>query len=844
MRALDALARRTLVARPLRTILTIVGIALGVGVLVAALVLNAGLDAAAEQSVRDQLGRTDLRVAAFQEGGLSPTSLAAMATTPGIAVVAPELERRTYPAPDPRSGSVLPVPVTVIGVDPVADAALHDRPLASGSPLPAAGGDVALVSDAIARTDGIAVGATITLNGSAESGPRPFRVSGILAAVRGDPDPAGRSVVVPLAAAQDLFSTGAVSRADLGLAPGAGVEPVTAELERRLSAEPYTLTTPGQLVADLRASTADFRATIALVAAVSLFGGAFLIFNTLAMTVAERARDVGLLRAAGMTRRQVTLLLLISAGHLGVAGVVLGLAVGVGLGAAVTVYLSPGGSLLAVHDLVITPAALLLGALIGLSVTIAAALEPALRAARISPVAALTARLEQTAVLRARLSWLTIVFAVVGVAGIALWPGAADGNAGLLRPLAVYALLLGVTLVSPFLVGPLGVLVGAIARPFLPAEERLTRSALVRDRSRTALTVGALAVAIAVLVALGGVAATTRGAATAWLTEVVPGDALLTSIRPVALDEPQLADLAAVPGVARLSPIGRFGVAVGGQRLDAAAVVGADLLADGRLVLTGGDRSTALPALDAGGSVILPSAIAERLGVPLGGSLQVATGRDVVAFRVVGIAARTIPGSSGEAVLVGWKDAEERLGAVGADVFAVRYAAGQASAAAAAAALEPLARADALELVSLQAVAGTIGVSVDRIFALLTALGVVALIVAGLGIVNTLTMNVLERIRELGFLRAAGLTRRQAWRLVMLEAAVLGAVGAIIGVSAGIAAGAILAALGAGDGVTYDPGWWTIVLALVGGVALAVLASAWPARIAARIEIVRAVQYE
>jgi len=203
VRALDALARRTLVARPLRTILTIVGIALGVGVLVAALVLNAGLDAAAERSVRDQLGRTDLRVAAFEERGLSRVSLAAMATTPGVAVVAPELERRTYPVPDPLAGPDLPVPVTVIGVDPAADAALHDRPLASGSPLPAGGGDVILVSDALARADGLAVGASITLNGSVESGPRAFRVSGILAAVPGDPDPVGRSIVVPLRAAQN-----------------------------------------------------------------------------------------------------------------------------------------------------------------------------------------------------------------------------------------------------------------------------------------------------------------------------------------------------------------------------------------------------------------------------------------------------------------------------------------------------------------------------------------------------------------------------------------------------------------------------------------------------------------
>ena len=731
--------------------------------------------------------------------------------------------------------------MTVVGVDPEPDAALHDRPLAGGSPLPADGGNVALVSDALARANGLVVGGTITLNGSAESGPRTFQVSGILARVPDDPDPAGRSIVVPLQAAQALFSTDAVDLVDLGLARGTSVTSVTAELERRPSVEPYTLTTPDELVARLRAATADFRITIALVAALALFGGAFLIFNTLAMTVAERARDVGLLRAAGMTRRQVTLLVLISAVHLGVAGVALGLAAGVGLAAAVTALGSPGGGALALRELVIPPGGLVLGALLGFGVTVAAALEPALRAARISPVEALTARLDQTTVLRARIRWLSLVFAVVGVAGIALSPSTASGSTGILRPLGVFALMLGVALASPFLVGPLGALVGAITRPFLPTEERLNRSALTRDRSRTALTVGGLAVALAVLVALGGVAATTRQAAIAWLTDVVPGDALLTAIRPVALDEPQLADLAAVPGVARLSPIGMFAVAVGGQRLDAAAVVGADLLADGRLPLAAGDRATALPALDA--ALGDPARLhLGSTGHPAGRVAPGAGRRQTVALRVVGIASRTIPGTSGKSVLVGWSDATQRLGALGAQYFAVRYVPGQA--AAAAAALEPLARADALELAPLQAVEGSIGASVDRLFALLTALALVALIVAGLGIVNTLSMNVLERVRELGFLRAAGLTRRQARRLVMLEAAVLGAVGAIIGVVAGVVAGVILAALGPGIGVAYDPGWWTIALALVGGVGLAVVASAWPAHLAARIEMVRALAHE
>ena len=152
------------------------------------------------------------------------------------------------------------------------------------------------------------------------------------------------------------------------------------------------------------------------------------------------------------------------------------------------------------------PGALLLGAILGFVVTGAAAVEPALRAGRISPIAALRLRLDQGAILRARLRWLLLVFGVVGLVGLLLWPGAAAGRSGLLRPLAAFALLLGITLAAPFVAGPLGRLAGLAAAPFLPAEARLTRGALTRDRSRTALTVGALAVAIAVLVALAGVA--------------------------------------------------------------------------------------------------------------------------------------------------------------------------------------------------------------------------------------------------------------------------------------------------------------------------------------------------
>ena len=837
MGAIHALARRSLLARRARSLLTVLGIGLGIGVLVAAVATNASLDAAADQAVGAQLGRAAFRVAALEERGLSAASVAAVAATEGIAVAAPQLETRTYPLPSAASGGGA-LPVTVLGVDPALDPAVHERSLASGTGLPAGRPDAALVSEALARDDGLAVGSTVTLLGDAEAEPAVVTVVGIVAGP-GGPDAGGRTVIVSLGTAAALFATDRVSRVDVTVAPGADPAAVEQRLVAALTLEPYLLSTPAEAAAALRASTAGLRGTIALVAAVVLFVAAFLVFNTLAMSVVERVRDVGLLRAAGMTRRQVRLLVLFQAVHLGVGGAILGLVLGIGLAAGATAILGRLG-LAEDGGLVLPPVQLGLAIAVGLAVTGAAALEPALVAGSIAPVEALRLRADLAAGHSVRLRWLVVVFVAVAAVGLVLWPGAA-ASGGYLRSFAVCGVLLAAVVALPFLLRPLGRLAGLLFAPLLPLEERLTRGALVRDRGRAALTVGALAVAVAVIVALGGVRASTRAAADAWLAEVVPGSEVLASIRPVAVDEPQLADLRAVPGVERLSPIGRFAIAVGGYRLDAAAIAGADFAADGRLRFVGGDPTAALAALDAGGAAILPRARAEALGLGVGATLAATTAGGPVTLRVAGVVERSLPGTVAEAVLVGWPDAE-RLGAGGADLFAVRYAPG--AEASARSGLDELARAYALEPAGLDEVRGAVGSALERMFGLLDALAIVALVVAALGIVNTLTMNVLERVREIGVLRAAGMTRHQVWRIVVVEAAILGLVGAVIGAAAGLAAAAVLVLTAAGPAPVFDPAPLTVGLAVAGAVALAVLAATYPARVAGRIEIVRAVSFE
>src|SRR6476646_567340 len=296
-RGLTRLAWRSLRARRLRTTLTALGVALGVAVLFAGLATNAGIDASVDRTVSTLVGRADLRISSFGEGGLSAETAAQIASTPGVAVASPSFERRTYLGAELGAPEdALPPPVTFVGIDPVLEPRLHDMTLAAGAALARPNEPSALITATLARQDRLGVGDELTILGPGE--PAAFRVVGILAADGPWSGSAGRAVVVPLATALRTFGTAGLTRVDVGVAPGPSVADVSAALQSALHREPYVLSSPRDLAASMRASTGEFAATTALIAAVALFAGAFLIFNTLSMTVAERVRELGLLRAA------------------------------------------------------------------------------------------------------------------------------------------------------------------------------------------------------------------------------------------------------------------------------------------------------------------------------------------------------------------------------------------------------------------------------------------------------------------------------------------------------------------------------------------------------------------
>ncbi len=844
-----------------------VGIGLGVAVLYASLSAGAAMDSAVDRAAADEIGHADLRVRALEERGLSQATVEVIDHLAGVSIAAPALERKTYLAVNlgQTPSGKLPPPVTVLGIDPVQEPILHDLPLISGRLLAVADGPSALITQTLASNEQLDLGGTVTLSGTVTSGPQAFKIVGIVAGDGPLPEAEGRLVFLPLASAQAMFGTTGITRVDLRAAPAVSVEELIGQLDVTIQSQPYLVSQTQDLADSLRAEIADFRVALLLVAAVVLFAGAFLIFNTLSMTVAERGREVGLLRAAGTTRSQIMSFVLLQALVLGIVGSILGVVSGIGMAVVTLAWVGSSGSVtLAAPPL--SAGSIAMAVLIGVAITLAAALEPAWRAGRIPPVEALRRGPSGSVAGAARMRWLVVVFGVLALAALAVWPRAGGGGnsatqslatgagSGLWGPLVVYGLLLLTVLLVPLLLVPLLRFAGLPFRIFRN-EERLARSSLGRDRSRTALTAGALVVGLAMVVAVGTAAQNARKIGSSWLAETIPGTELLTSIRPFSTTDPIKGELAVIPGVKSISAIGIFGAPyisttqVDGRshklvvRQQAAAIVGRDYLSDGRLAFVSGDRTSALNALESSGSVIVPQSLAAAAGIRVGDTVEFATGPSPSSLRVVGIVAHSIPSEAQEAILVGWSDAVDQFGVTGADFYAVRFLPGQEISGRAA--LDSAALSYALQPNDLDRVTGTVGDALDRIFRLLDALALIAVLVAGLGMFNTFSMSVLERGREIGVLRATGMTSRQVWGMVVIEAGILGIVGAVVGTVAGLGVGALLVLWSSGGfGLVFDPPWVSVGLAVFFGVVVSITAAIYPAGMASRQSIVQALQHE
>jgi len=820
-------------------------VALGVALVTGTLLANQASSEAIKQAAAEIMGRAELRVRAFDPTGFSPRAVTTMRQIPGVQQAAAVAERRLTLSTPPGDEEIVFSPLLAYGIDADDEAAVRTYDVVEGSFLsPDRPYDV-LLNAAWARRYELGVGDALLLDGRREGEPA-LRIAGLLGDLGVGALAQGNVLVLDRTTLNESFLVRSpTTYVDLVVVPGRAAD-VEDALDREM-VEPFIVERVEDAERQLARAQVGFAGIGFLFGLVALAVGSFLVANTLAMTVSERTREIGLLRAAGVTRDQVVGLFLRQGATVAVLGGLVGVGAGIGLAALMIGFLRSTRAVL-ITGLPLNPLALLLAFGMGLAVTLAASALPALAASRISPLDALRPSRQPGRTLWGRLRWLVVLELLVVLLGFAFYPldrGEFD-PAGVATALAI---LVGGTVLTAFALQPLSRVVGRPFEWFFGAEGLLGRANLGRDRARTGLTIGALIIALTAVVTLGAVAESARATADRWVSSILPGGFAIRIGIAVEIDEKR-ADFESIAGAAAATPIVEFPAVVRkGDRQFEASVAGIepDVFADtGSLIFVHGSRLSAFQALRAGGAILVPEPVASHDGLGIGSMVELAQpGREAHSFRVAGIIAYTLPARSADgALLISLADARDRFGASTSSLWALvpQDGVGEAAFRSAVAAK---AKAYAAEMLTARDLASELERSLDRLIGLFDVLALLAVVIAGLGIVNTLGVGVVERTREIAILRSHGMTTGQVQAMVVAEASIMGAIGGIAAAVTGLAvAWAVVGGTTPRDfGAGLAIPWPLLISVVLLGTGIAALAGIYPARLAARISIVRSIAH-
>ncbi|MFC6018455.1 ABC transporter permease [Plantactinospora solaniradicis] len=639
-----------------------------------------------------------------------------------------------------------------------------------------------------------------------------------------------------------LGRAGVFSSIDVRAAPGVAPAALREELRAALGGD-YEVRTSAELRREQAAAAEEdlgFLNDILLgFAGVALFVGVFLILNTFSIIIAQRTRELALLRALGAGRRQVIGSVLSEAAVIGLIASALGLVLGVGAGTLLArVFDRVGGGALDVAGFGVPAAAAYAAFTVGPLVTVVAALVPAVRAARVPPVA----MLQEAATPDRPLTRLTVAGAVIGVAGVAfLGYGLAGGSDELpVGPVlgGVLASLVGAALLTPAVARPAVGLIGRLFSWSVPG--RLGRLNSRRNPRRVATTAAALMVGIALVTGLNIVLTSATVSLRSTAPEQIHADLVITWIesteRPPTFDRVVLDRIRAMPGVQ----------GVVGEYHDGAVI-------DGDVThVTAVDNASALPSMVAvtpvAGSfslgpdqVLVDVDTANRRGLRIGSAVDVEFGSG--RSRTM-----TVAGTYAGDWSSGWYLSDSvvpdlRVREPSEALVRLAPEAPEADIRREIAAL--LAGNPEITVTDPAGVMDLATSGFDSILLMVQALLALAMLIAVLGIVNTLALSGLERTRELGLLRAIGLSRRQAVRMVTVEAVLISTFGALLGVVVGTGIGAAVVRALADEGVDRLALPWTFMATyLLAGAVIGVVAAILPAVRAARLDVLRALAYE
>ncbi|GAB2950110.1 ABC transporter permease [Streptomyces pseudoechinosporeus] len=669
-------------------------------------------------------------------------------------------------------------------------------------------------------------------------------ITGIFTTDDGNVAAGGSLALFDTATAQQLFGKpGTYDEIAVKAAPGTSQTALQSSLEKVLPKDTATTTT-GQELADEQAKQIEsqmkgLKTGLLVFAGIALFVGTFIIANTFTMLVAQRTKELALMRAVGASRRQVTRSVLLEAFVVGTVAAVAGLAAGIGIGAGLRALMGTFDAAVPDGPLIISPGTIGAAFAVGILVTMLAAWLPGRRAAKIPPVAAMSSvhakATTKSLVLR---NTLGALFSAAGVAVVlaATTMNGTDGQA----PMGFGAVLLiiGVFILTPLLSRPLIAAAAPVLRVF-GVSGKLARQNSVRNPRRTAATASALMIGLTLITGMTVTAVSLQTGIDKMATSALKADYVVSMANFNELSPDVEKKLGEVEGVTSTSPLRWAPARVDGEGENLTAVKGSTIeklvapeVEDGSFKVGGTEVSVDTETAkfhdwQAGSRFTVSYEDGKKQQLTVAGIYE---GNDMVNGLLVDTATlaphETETESSDQRVMV-----KTSGGASDATKDRLEKALGD----------NP-----AIKVQNKQDVSGEIAQMFTLMLNMLYGLLAMAVLVAVLGVINTLAMSVFERSQEIGMLRAIGLERKGIKRMVRLESLVISLFGGVLGVGLGVFFGWAAGQLLAGSMPTYElvlP-WARMGIFLLLAATVGILAALWPARRAARLNMLMAIKSE
>lgn len=831
------LAWRYLWGRKLRTALTTLAVVLGVAVLFGMNSLLPAFLATFQKSLLTSSGKVDLSVTSESGDTFSSDVLAKIGSVAGIDVASPSLHRTaSLPADKFNVGQV-----SIAGIDPSSALKLHDYTIVAGRFLQSGDGNVVVIPKDLATQLKVHVGSDLTLPSSV--GTTRFRVVGLLNAPN---VPGVQEIYVTLPAAQTLFADGTnISLVEASYRQGADRALIESVVKRKLGSA-YRL-------GGLDSGSTIYSSLQVAQYVMNVFGlfalvmGGFIILNTFRTVVSERRHDIGMLRAIGASRGMILTMFLIESVIQGLLGTGLGILLGGAFATWMVGAMAPlYESLLRVSigSVVFTAGNFLSAVALGVGITIASALLPALTASRITPMEALRPAIgegaEEATGRRAAIGIAIVLLSIVAML---------SGNPSM-SALGSFVFLLGMVLLAPAAIAPVTDWVGGAFTPLFRSEGTLARSNVTRNPGRAAATVSAIMISLGIVLATLGLVVSVFAAFLTYLDKSLGADfvvipqSLILSGGNVGSGPKLLNDMRHTPGVGVVTSL-RVGAAkINGKATNIVGIDPKTYLHVATFEWSQGGSDAAVAQLEQGRYALVNAIFASQNGTKPGDLVKIETPQGIKSYRIAGVGNDYLNAKLAT-VYISHDNLAKDFNQTVDLLFLGNATPGADKAKVQADLAKVLAQYPAFKLYSTSEWRSSQTTIFDSTIGLFYGLVVALALPSLLALINTLAISVLARTREIGMLRAVGSTRSQIRRMVMAESLILALIGTIFGLVAGIWLGfGLTAATNSVYPMVYSFPTASIVLVAFTGMLFGVLAAVIPSRQATKMDVVAALHYE